>query len=234
MEWFLIILGVFCLGLGFITEHPKFREKVIRPWVERQWAQEEAKIKQTRQEAEKAREDVAMLLAELDRASDKVVELMTGWADKAQEHVQATRKSTEPENLKQISTQQKSIKELITLNENKQLAPTKAKSPNKQKRETKTKGNNLKEPTRVPPLKALPNNAQPPVKTVPIESAKSLRIETSNTGQRKKDFVMKDKYVTVLHLAEQGLSIADIAQSAKIGRGEVQLLLDLQNRGDKR
>ncbi|MFZ3172802.1 MAG: hypothetical protein WA118_12605 [Carboxydocellales bacterium] len=213
MEWFLIILGVCCLGLGLITEHPKFRDKVIRPWVERQWAQEEAKIKQTRQEAEKAREDVAMLLAELDRASDKVVELMTGWADKAQEHVQATYKANEPESLKQISTQQKLIKELITLNENNHSSQTKAKSSNKQKRETKTKGNK--------------NN-------VPIESAKSLRIETSNPGQGIKNFVMKDKYITVLHLAEQGISIADIAQSVKIGRGEVQLLLDLQNRGDKR
>lgn len=228
MEWFLIILGVFCLGLGFITEHPRFREKVIRPWVERQWAQEEAKIKQTRQEAEKAREDVAMLLAELDRASDKVVELMTGWADKAQDHIQAIHKSTEPTSVQQISPKQKSS------------APTKAKSPNKQNKEIKNKEtknrqtSSLAAPTRVPLLKALPNNAQPPVKTVPIESAKSLRIETSNTGQGKKNFVMKDKYITVLHLAEQGLSIADIAQSAKIGRGEVQLLLDLQNRGDKR
>jgi ElaB/YqjD/DUF883 family membrane-anchored ribosome-binding protein len=187
VEWFLIILGVFCLGLGFITEHPKFRGKVIRPWLERQWAQEEAKIKQTRQEAEKAREDVAMLLAELDRASDKVVELMTGWADKAQDHIQAIHKATEP------------------------------KSPNKQKRTRQS--SSLAVPTRVPPLKALPNNAQPLVKTVPIET---------------KNFAMKDKYITVLHLAEQGLSISDIAQSAKIGRGEVQLLLDLQNRGDKR
>lgn len=190
MEWFLIILGVLCLGLGLLMEHPMFRERITRPWVEREWAREETRVKQARQQVEKAREDVAVLLEELDRASDKVVELMTNWAEQA--HAQTARVPST------------------------QVSP--APAPTDQAQAAKVQ-------------KA--QAAQLPGKPVPIESAKRRRSENPGTGQGKGNHVLKDKYKTVLSLAEQGLSIDDIAQSAQIGKGEVQLLLDLQKRGDK-
>lgn len=193
VEWFLIVLGVLSLGLGLLMEHPVFRQRITRPWVEQQWLREETRVKQTRQQVEKAREDVAMLLEELDRASDKVVELMTHWAEKAH-----------PQTVQAPSTQ--------------------VRVPLTQVPETQAKAAQSPEP------EAARGTGRP----VSIESAKKRRSEASGTVQGKGKPVLKDKYKTVLHLAEQGLSIDDIAQSAKIGKGEVQLLLELQNRGDKR
>ena len=193
VEWFLIVLGVLSLGLGLLMEHPVFRQRITRPWVEQQWLREETRVKQTRQQVEKAREDVAMLLEELDRASHKVVELMTHWAEKAH-----------PQTVQAPSTQ--------------------VRVPLTQVPETQAKAAQSPEP------EAARGTGRP----VSIESAKKRRSEASGTVQGKGKPVLKDKYKTVLHLAEQGLSIDDIAQSAKIGKGEVQLLLELQNRGDKR
>ncbi len=173
MEWYLISLGILCLGAGFIMEHPVFKAKITNPWVAKQWIQEENRVKQARQQVEKAREDVAVLLEELDHASEKVVELMTSWAQKAQE---------EP-----YTQQQVQAEEVIVSKQ------------------------------------AIPNVVATPIKP---------RKKASSPNNDKSKEEAKDKYQTVFNLAERGLSIDDIAQIAKIGKGEVQLLLELKNRGE--
>lgn len=213
VEWFLIILGVLSLGLGFLMEHPVFRERITRPWIEQQWVREETRVKQTRQQVEKAREDVVMLLEELDRASEKVVELMTHWAEKA--HTQTVQVPSTQAPLIQASSQ------LPSTRESSQGASTRV--PLTQVPETQAQATQLPEP----------EAARATGRPVSIESAKKRRNEASGTVPEKGKHVLKDKYKTVLDLAEQGLSIDDIAQTAKIGKGEVQLLLDLQNRGGK-
>jgi len=73
MEYLLFIAGVALVTLGFLMEHPKFKEKFTNPMIERSWQLEEQRIQQLRQATLTAREDVAALLVELERASEAVV-----------------------------------------------------------------------------------------------------------------------------------------------------------------
>ncbi|MDA8233815.1 MAG: hypothetical protein M0Z31_03230 [Clostridia bacterium] len=76
MEYFLFFAGVILVALGFLMEHPRFKEKVTNPMVERGWAIEEQRITELKRSVITAREDVASLLVELERASETVVQSM--------------------------------------------------------------------------------------------------------------------------------------------------------------
>ncbi|MHB8172274.1 MAG: DUF6115 domain-containing protein [Thermincolia bacterium] len=73
MEYLLFFAGVTLVALGFLMEHPRFKEKVTNPMVARGWAIEEQRINDLKQNIVNAREDVASLLVELERASETVV-----------------------------------------------------------------------------------------------------------------------------------------------------------------
>ena len=76
MEYLLFFAGVTLVALGFLMEHPRFKEKVTDPMVARGWAIEEQRIKDLKQNIVNAREDVASLLVELERTSETVVHSM--------------------------------------------------------------------------------------------------------------------------------------------------------------
>lgn len=71
--------------MGLLLEVPAVKNRITKPLVFQEWAREEDRVKKVKQDVERAREDVATLLEELDRASEKVVDLMTGYAGQAQE-----------------------------------------------------------------------------------------------------------------------------------------------------
>lgn len=148
--------------MSFLLEVPAIKNRITKPLVVQEWAREENRVKQVRQDVERAREDVTTLLEELDRASDKVVSLITGYVGQAQEAQSQLKPSTkapvEPPNSKNLTTE-------------------------------------------------------------PI----------SNTKTSKKP--ADSKYQSVYELAAKGMPVDDIAQLTKIGKGEVELLLELKNRG---
>lgn len=156
MQWILIIAGIIFLLGGLLLEVPAVKNRIARPMALQEWDREETRVRQARQDVERAREDVATLLEELDRASDKVVSLMTTCAMQVQEAQSQTSPTNEP---------------------------------------------------------------------LPLEADRHRK-----SSKKPAD----DKYQTVYELATRGMTVDDIAQLAKIGRGEVQLLLELKDRGGNR
>lgn len=166
MAILLIVLGSVFLAVGILLEHPAVREKLGKPIEAAYWVKEEQRVKQSRQQVEKAREDVAALLTELDSASEKVVDLMSTWAEKARELREA-------------------------------------------------------------PLTSV--HSDPPIL---IETAKSRRTKPA-AQNIKKPVKTADRYEKVFTLAKAGYSAEDIAQAVRLGKGEVQLLLDLNNKSEE-
>lgn len=198
MEILLIVAGVIAIVFGFGLENPIFREKFVNPEAVKRWQLEEARIKQLKMELVQAKDEVAQLLVELERTSEKVVnDLAETIVDIRGELRQQT----------QVLPQLKSP-EIVYIPT--PVAPTQA---------SVTVDNQFQAGKEV----GSPGKGKKPAKVSKSKLTEEINVVQGSEGSKR---------TRIYQLADQGLSIDEIAQRAKIGKGEVQLMLGLRGRGE--
>lgn len=196
------------LAAGVLWEIPAVRERFVRSPEMQGWEREENRVLQARQDVERARQDVASLLDELDRASERVVDLLGGYAELARE-AQAL---TETEAIREPAVQPK-VKPVIK-------SPVRSVDKPLAKQASKPKAGSDAKPAVNPADEA---------KVVSLNAAgQQSQLKPQARGKKKQT---ESKYQAVYDLADQGLTVNEIAHEAKLGKGEVELLLELKNRG---
>lgn len=173
MAELMLTLGVLFLIGGIALEHPKLKRKFFDPWEYQDRKQYEERILNLKGEVEKLKEDVVLLLAEIDRASEGIAERLESLAGKASQE----------------------------------------ESPNPRN------GNTVKSELRT--------GKKPKVSkmTVTSDHLENQEIQASHQS-------VNGIHGEIMALANKGLSVEEIARRLKKGKGEVDLILQLQGKGD--
>lgn len=173
MAELMLTLGVLFLIGGIALEHPKLKRKFFDPWEYQDRKQYEERILNLKGEVEKLKEDVVLLLAEIDRASEGIAERLESLAGKASHE-----EFSSPRN------------------------------------------SNISKPE-------LRTSKKP---KVPKTTATTDYPETQEVQASQQS--VNSIHGEIMALANKGLSVEEIARRLKKGKGEVDLILQLQGKGD--
>lgn len=205
MEIVLIVAGVMAIALAFALENPTIRERFVNPEAVKRWQIEEARIKHLKLEVVQAKDEVAQLLVELERTSEKVVNDVAETIVDIQGQLRQS---------SQVPPAHRSP-DVVYIPTPATQTPTPAKGSNQSRKAYSTSATATNQAEKTAAGKKSPKAAK--------------KNQEAGQGVQGLD---NAKHAKVYQLADQGFSIDEIAQKAKIGKGEVQLMLGLRGRGE--
>lgn len=218
MTYILFGLGILFILLGFIDVFPKVKQSYLD-------AEDLYKWQKQKNEVTQAKVDLMELMVELRRVSDQVVESIE-------------LKVQEVQNLKiDFEVQQPVHPKVNKVNRNKKQAD----SENQIAKEVYQKLETLDGKDRVSNLKTSKNKVDKKKTSNLVKGYKGEPNLKENETVFKEILVANieeinptiDKHTYIYQLAKEGLSVEEIARKVLVGKGEVELIIGIKQRGEK-